>query len=140
MSSASAIADGIVTLLSAASAFGQSVSKNSYQILESSGSAVIVQWSRINLLPNSLGGSEDARVWDFSLRCFIRESGDLPGNLEKTWLATDKVINCIESDPTLQGTVNDTRSISARHEIESSYNIGGATWTVLSFNIECVEY
>ena len=138
---ASAIAGGLVTLLGAASAFGsQYVSSSSYQVLESStGSALVVQWTGLRSEPMT-HGDDRRRLWNFQLRCFIRDTGQAESVLGRVWAATDVIINALESDPTIQGTATEVQGISARRDPETAMTVGGATWHAFEYNVEILEW
>ena len=140
--SASAIADGLVTLLSAASVFGAgNVSKNSYQVLETStGSCVVVQWTRLTSRAMTFGNLRH-RVWNFQLRCFIRDTGDAGAVLNRVWTATDGILACLESDDTIQGTAKEIDDISGTRDPEGAFvTPGGGTWLPVEFNVAVVEF
>ncbi len=140
--SASAIADGLVTNLSAASVFGNGcVSKTSYQILESSAcQAAIVQWARLKSEAITFGDPRDRqRTWNFIVECYLRDLGDPVQLLTRVWSLTDTVIASIESDETLQGTCDEVNTITGAHDSKSALNIGGATWLTFDLNLEAIE-
>jgi hypothetical protein len=142
--SASAIADGLVTLLSAASVFGSAnVTKDSYQVLESSACAcAVVQWSGFSSgrMTHGGAGGDRRRVWSFQVRCFIRDTGQPEALLRRTWIATDKFVSAIESDPTIQDTADDLGDITGYHDPERVYSVGGATWAPITFTAQITEW
>jgi len=141
--SASAIADGLVTMLSAASVFGSgNVAKNSYQILETStGSCAVVQWTRLISNPMTFGDPRSRqRTWNFQIRCFVRDTGDPNAVLNRVWSATDGIIACLESDDTIQNTAQSLNSISGTRDPESAFTVGGATWLPFDIGIEVNEF
>ena len=142
-SSASAIADGLVTMFSAASLFGAgNVSKNSYQVLETSaGSCMVVQWVRYNSTPMTFGTPMAARkIWSFSLKCYVRDTGDPGATVNRVWRATDNVVACLAADDTILGLVDEIGAITATRDPELGYTVGGATWLPFEFTIETLQF
>ncbi len=140
--SASAIADGIISNLSAASVFGTgNVSKSSYQILESSAcQAAMVYWTRLTSEPATFGNPRDRdHIWSFTVECYLRDTGDPVQLLNRVWSLTDTVIASLESDDSLQGTCDALNTITGAHDSKSALNIGGATWLTFDLNLEVVE-
>jgi len=139
--SSSAIADAIVTMFSAASQFGSgNVAKNSYKILETStGSCLTVQWVRYNSTPLTFGVPMTGRKrWSFSLKCWIRDTGNPTAAVERVWKATDNVVDCLMADDTLQGTVDFLNNINAFRDPELAITVGGATWLPFEFTFDAV--
>jgi hypothetical protein len=140
--SASAIADGLLTNLSAASVFGSgNVSKNSYQILESSCcQAALIHWTRLISKPTTFGNPRDReRIWNFNIECFLRDTGDPIQLKTRIWSLTDTVIASLESDDTLQGTCDSLGEIAGTHDPKSGLDVGGARWLTMDFNVEVTE-
>lgn len=140
--STSAIADTLVTMFSAASQFGPgNASKDSYQALETStGSCMLVKWTRYQGQPMTFGSNQPRQTWNFNLKCYLRDTGDPSVVLGKVWTATDNIINCLADDATLLGVVDDVINVSATHDPETAYTVGGATWLTLEFNVEPIIY
>ena len=140
--SASAIADGLLANLSAASVLGNgNVSKNSYQTLESSAcQAAVIHWARLTSEPITFGNPRDRqRTWGFTVECYLRDLGDPVQLLNRVWSLTDTVINSLESDETLQGTCSEMNTFTAAHDSKSALNIGGQTWLTFDLNLEIIE-
>ena len=139
--SASAIADGLITMFSAASQFGSgNVSKNSYQVMETSaGSCLIVQWTGYSHRPQVFGSPANTRrTWRMNLKCYIRDTGNPVATLNRVWTATDNILNCLYADDTLQGTVDMLTSVEANRDPETAYTAGGATWLPIEYNLEAI--
>ncbi len=140
--SASAIADGLINNLSAASVFGGSnVSKNSYQVLETSCcQAAVIHWTRLTSEPVTFGDPRDRqRTWNFVIECYLRDTGDPVQLLTRVWSLTDTVLASIESDETLQGTCDEMNTITGSRDSKSALTIGGATWLTFDLNLEAIE-
>jgi len=140
--SASAIADGLVTMFSAASLFGASmVSKDSFQILESSsGSCLMVGWTGLTDTAMNFGNGKE-RHWTFNLHCYIRDTGNAVGVMDKVWTATDLIIACLDSDDTIQGTAQGIDSISGHNDPEHAYQLpSGALWKDFNFQVSIMEF
>ena len=139
--SGSAIADALVTMLSAASVLGSgNVSKSSYQVLESAAThSAVVQWTGIRTEQNAFGG-QHRRIWDMDMHVFIRDTNDPVAAINRVWSLTDKIIACLDADPTLLNTCTDTGMLSANRDPEQAYVVGGATWLPFHMNLEVQEY
>lgn len=140
--SASAIADALVTMLNAASVVGiGTTKKTTYELLETTASAAaIVKWRSFNSNPSSFGSPCDrTNTWNFEIKCFIRDLNDPGSATTKIWTLTDKILNCIASDNTIQGTCDMVNRISGDHDPEALFNINGATWLTFTINCEVVE-
>lgn len=141
--SSSAIADALVTMFSAASLFGPgNVAKNSYKILETStGSCLTVQWVRYNSTPLTFGTPMSGRkTWSFSLKCWVRDTGNPTAAVERVWKATDNIVSCLAADDTLQDTVDLIGSINAFRDPELAITIGGATWLPFEFTFDAIQF
>ena len=137
MASASAIADGFLTTLGAT--FGAAnVSKNSYKILETSGAsaAVIVTFSRAMATPNAFGGFARERSWSFNLRLYLRDTADPNALLERTFTASEALMDALEADPTVQSTVVKINSIDIGNTPGEAFSAGGQTWLYLPCNVD----
>jgi hypothetical protein len=142
--SASSIADALVTMLSATSAFGACmVSKNSYQILESAaGSCAVVQWTNLSSRRTTHGGAggNRNRWWDFQIRCFIRDTGQPTAVLNRVWTATDLVLGTLEADETILGTADELGDVNGSRDPETVFTVGGATWLPITFSARILEW
>jgi hypothetical protein len=141
--SASGIADALVTMFSAASLFGpNNVAKNSYKVLETTtGSCLTVQWVRYNSTPLAFGVPMSGRkTWSFSLKCWVRDTGNPMAAIERVWQATDNIVNCLTVDDTLQGTVDLTNNINAFRDPELIITIGGASWLLFEFTLDAIQF
>jgi len=132
MASASAVADGFVTLLGAASCLGSgntlvdSVSKDSYKVLETSASAAcVVGWTNFSSEPSR--GTREQR-WNFQLRLFIRDLGNPQQTLQRSFSVPQLVISTLHSDITVQGTAVEIQSIAATNTPGDLLEVGGQYW------------
>ena len=106
--SASAIADALITMYSAASAFGTDCGKT-YKVLEtSSGSSCVVSWTGLEARKVTMsGGTEQDYKWTFSLEVFVKDSGAPTADLGRNIEVADAVISPVFADQTLLGTVDE---------------------------------
>lgn len=139
--SGSAIADALVTMLSATSVLGSgNVSKSSYQVLEiASTCSAVVQWTRLRTEQNTFGGSHK-RIWDMDIHAFIRDTNDPVAAVNNVWSITDKIVACLDADPTLLGTCVDTGLLNGNRDPEQAYVVSGATWLPFHITLETQEY
>lgn len=130
MASASAMADGFLALLGAASVFGSdNVSKNSYKILETSAcAAVVISYARAVSEPVAFGDYNRQRDWVFNLRLYLRDTGNPIDLLNRTFTATETMLDALETDPTVQGTAVKINSIDINNSPGETFVVGGQTW------------
>ena len=141
--SGSAMADALITMLSATSCFGASmVSKNSYQILEqASGSAAIVVWRNFTSVPTAFGNATAKDiVWTFEVTAFCKDTGDPQTLLNMTFAAVDVILNCLKADDTLQGTAENVVTIRGSRKPDEIVSAGGATWLPISVEVDAKEF
>lgn len=136
--SASAIKDGFITQLSAASAFGTNGVSTNYRILEqTAGSCLVISWINLDSTPLAYGTTHIDRVWTFSVEIFLKDTGDPIAVLNRPFAAIDTIVSALEDNPTVQGTCEEVPAIRAFHrpsEFRQIIDAGGNTW--LMFNIE----
>ena len=139
MGSASAIADGLVANIGAASVLGaENVSKNTYQKLESSASAAcVVAWTRFSDQPQ-FGAYSAQDIWQFRLQLYLRDTNDPVTLLNRTYTVPQAIIDSIKSDPTIQDTCIKLNNITATQNPGESVAIGGATWLHIPLTVEVV--
>ena len=132
MTSASAIADGFLANIGAASVLGPTnVSKNTYQILESAASAAcVVRWQNFTARPEQFGPLDTRDTWQFQLRLYLRDTGDAVALLNRTWTVPQKIIDSLRSDSTVQGTCIQITSIEATQP-DDLIEAGGHTWLLI---------
>jgi hypothetical protein len=140
MGSASAVADGFVTMLSATSCLGaggtlvESVAKDSYKVLETAASAAcVVSWTGFASTP-SRGTRE--QVWNFQLRLFIRDLGNPIQTLQRSYSVPQLVLNTLHSDLTVQGAAVEIQNITGTNTPGDVWETGGQIW--LHIPITCV--
>jgi len=132
MASASAIADGFLANIGAASVLGPTnVSKNTYQVLESAASAAcVVRWQNFTSRPVQFGDFDAEDTWTFQLRLYLRDTGDAVALLNRTWTVPQKIIDSLRSDNTIQGTCIKINSIDA-NQPDDMVEAGGHTWLII---------
>jgi hypothetical protein len=140
MASASAIADGILANIGAASVLGSvNVSKNSYQVLESAAcAAAVVSWLDFQSQPAQYGGFDARDIWRFSADIYIRDTGNPIHLLNYTFTLPQLVLDSLKSDPTLQGTVILINSIAGQNSPGDVYTKGSHTWIKVPLVIQAV--
>lgn len=141
--SASAIADGLVTVLASASVLGSgAVSRNSYQVLESaSDSAAVVSWLSLRSRPQAFGDPRARqREWTFQVELFTKDLGDPAAAMDRQLAAMDKVVQAIESDDTLQDTAEASGEVRISREVGTVRNYAGAAWLYASLEVDVSEF
>ena len=141
--SASAIADGFVTMIGSASLLGaHAVRKDSYEVLETSASACcVIQLTGATSESTTFSNTySPEQSWGFSLDVFVRDTGNSQAAMNKVWAVTDNIMNTIEADSTIQGTADSVRSISYSRDPERLLNVGGAIWLPMKFDVNVIEW
>ena len=138
--SASAIADALVTMYSAASAFGSRSVGKDYAVLEAAtASGLVIGWQNVTQSPQAYGSPRSTeRLWTFALEAFAKDTG---ANVNPRTLAVvDTVLNVIKADDTLQGTVTEVISIVGARSPGEAFTVGGATWLRMNFELQAREW
>ena len=139
--SGSAIADALVTMLGAASAFGSTAVGKDYKVLESSsGSCCVVTWRRFTSVESTYGGATHDRQWTHTIQGFIKDQGDAVSLLGRVITFSDTILNVIEKDGTLQGTVNEVVRVDAARDLNAAVQAGGAFWVPIFVDVVSLEY
>ncbi len=139
--SGSAIADALVTMLGAASAFGSTAVGKDYSVLErSSGSCCVVTWRRFTSVESTYGGGSHDRQWTHSIQGFIKDLGDPISLLGRVLTFSDTILNVIEHDGTLQGTVNSVNQVNAARDLNAAVQAGGAFWIPIFVDVVSTEF
>lgn len=139
--SASAIKDGLVTNLSAASVLGASAVDTHYAIMEKvkGASCVVIGPPSLDPAEPETFGGKWGRLWRFPMRGFVKHANPLT-LMNNTIALIDDVVSSLESDRTLQGTAEEIVSIRSNHEPGEVLTAGGAEWTEVVFNLEIREW
>jgi hypothetical protein len=141
--SASAIADALVTMLSATSAFGSgAVSKSSYKVLEtSSASCAVVSPLSMTSIPTTFGSPRDReRLWTFRVQGFRKDTGDPDAVLSGVYAIIDAIVDCVEGDDTVQGTGEATGEFEMEHTPGEALIVGGAAWVPVFVDVGIKEW
>jgi len=141
---ATEIKDGLITTLSAASAFGENGVSTNYSVLEgSAGSCLVISWLNVGSGKTTFGPSQIERLWTFSVEIFLQDQGDHVKLMNKPFEAIDTIIATLESDPTVQGTATDVSRISAFHRPSAFRELveaGGITWLMFNIEVDVKEF
>lgn len=137
------IADGLLAVLSASSAFGATaVSKNSYGVLDtSSGSCAVIQPRVMVSHPSGLGvNGPRSGVYTLNVRGFLRDTGDPQAVLDRVWSIMDTIHDAVAADETLNGAVDTVNAITINHRPGNALTNSGATWLIVDAEIGAVVY
>lgn len=140
--SASAIADALETMLSAASVFGDgNVTIGDYKVLETtSACCAVIEWSAYDSEATAFGGGNRERAWIHQVAAFVKDRGN-PVALAAGVLSTvDMVIDCLDADDSLQGTVESVDGVRASRDLREALTVGGMAWLPVFIDIETTEY
>jgi hypothetical protein len=138
--SASAIADALVTMFQAASAFGPAGAGKDYSVMETgSGSAVVISWQGIAHAPQTFGDPTlKENIWQFALQAYVKDTGS---NVNpRTLTLADIVISTIQNDDTLLGTVDQVIGLTGSRAPGEAYSVGGNTWLESRFELIAREF
>ncbi len=139
--SGSAIADALVTMLGAASAFGSTAVGKDYSVLErSSGSCCVVTWRRFSSVTTTYGKGSHDRQWTHSIQGFVKDLGDPISLLGRVLTFSDTVLNVLEHDDTLQGTVKKVDRVDAARDLNAAVQAGGAFWIPIFVDVISTEF
>lgn len=134
---ASAIRDACVTNLSAASCIGPNQVSNNYAVMESVAACCAVV-NVIGFISNPMTFGNNRRGTATILaELKLKDTGDPVTLMNNVPALTDKVIQSLESDDTLQGAVQGIERIEAVWDPNIAETIGGATWIPVDLTVEC---
>jgi hypothetical protein len=138
--SASAIADGIITNLNAASVLGSGGASKNYEVMElTSGCCAVVGWTGGVSTPVTFG-TPAQRGWTHTIEAYIKDTGDHPAVMKNNFALVDKLIATIESDLSLQGTVQIVSEVRARRTPGEAVSLGGMTWYPMVVELDSTEF
>ncbi len=138
--SGSAIADAIITMLSAASAIGIDAVSKDYKVLETTGaSCCVVNWLGFNEKRITFGG-DDEIIWTHIIHGFAKDEGDANAALQRVIAFPDTILTTLRSDDTLLGTVEKIVAIRGNRDPELAIRAGGATWLPVFFEVDSQEW
>ena len=122
------VVNALVTNLSAASAVGSGRVGKDYSIIETSQYPVsVVGWLHTRSLPATFGGGGRDKYWTFVVETFIKDTGSSSAIMDYFLTMSNSIMDSIENDPTLQGTVDQINEIRASRELGEAFLTGGAT-------------
>ncbi len=141
--SASTIADNLVTMLSAASAFGTGGVAKDYSVMEStSGSCAVVEFLALDNTEDTFGNQLSQANWTFSIKGYSKDLGQPQATLNRVLSIVDIVHGTLKADRTLLGSVEQVTSIRAQRELPpaGAVEAGGSTWLEILFEIDCYTF
>lgn len=129
-----------VTNLGATSVLGSNVNTN-YKVLESSSACCLVVsgLSKQESSITTFGGVRDEKI-TFMLEGFLKDTGNPNIMIPNVGSFSDLVVTSLESDPTLQGTVDYINDIRAERTVGEAFSVGGHTWFKVDFNVDVIKY
>lgn len=106
--SGSAMADGLISILTSASAFDSSnVSKNDFGTIEQAATCALIvrPWSweaeRFTF------GNEMKVIWDLLVECYIKDSGTSTTDLNNLWKINQEIFVAVQNDASLNNSACD---------------------------------
>lgn len=138
--SGSNIGDGLVTVLTNASAFDSTnVSKDDYSILEKTAAcALVVQPSGLVNRGHAYGRSW-AITWTIRIDGFVRDIGDPLQTLRNLWKLPDEVLAAVNADQSLNSSACQAMIVSGTRPKDILVNVGGQIWLPFDFIVEALE-
>lgn len=132
--SASAVRDGLVSVLSGSAYFGQNTVDTDYKILEtSSACCVVVSWAGYEGNPITMGAGQGG-VHIFLLELRLKEMDAPTAIMDRTVESVDKILNALRSDDTLNGTAKGIESLEGTREPGVAFvSPGGNAWLPIDF-------
>jgi hypothetical protein len=132
--SASAVRDGLVSVLSGSAYFGQNTVDTDYKILETSNACcIVVSWAGYEGNPISMGAGQGG-VHIFLLELRLKEVDSPTLIMDRTVGAVDKMLDALKSDDTLNGTAKGVESLEGSREPGVAFvSPGGNTWLPVDF-------
>lgn len=141
--SASAISDGIITNLSAASVVGASQVATHWGVLETTGAcAAVVIFRGLESTPWALGNRRE-RFYTHRATLYVKDRSGNATLLERDIQAlTDKSVCSLELDRGLQGNPDiwEVSSITGEHDPTNTVEAGGAMWYFATLDIRTREW
>jgi len=142
------VRDGLITVLTAASAFDASqVSGCDYGILETSDScAIMVMPVGIASEPITFGAPRQRLVtWEIEIQAYVKDIGDTITVLSNVWTIADEVRGALDSDDTLDGSCKKSKITGAAQPKGSGggpemLDAGGATWIPWYFTVAADQF
>jgi hypothetical protein len=133
---ASAIKDAAITNLSAASVIGGEQVSTNYSVMESTAACCAVV-NVIGFVSNPMTFGNNRRgTATLLIEAKLKDTGDPVSLMNNTHSFMDKIIASLESDDTLQGTVEGIERIEATRDPNIAETIGGATWLPIDITVE----
>ena len=137
---ASAIVDGIITNITAASVLGTKSACTNYKVLETTGAcSAVVGWSAHSSFPVTMGTTKE-KQWTHTIELFVKDNSDPVTTMNRTIWLIDKVVASLDSDDTIQGTVDTILEIRANRAIGEAFTAGGHTWLQSIVEIDTTSY
>jgi hypothetical protein len=141
--SASAIIDGLITALTASSAFGSENAGYHYGVLEStSGSCAVVSWINLTQTEETFANVTNERDWTFSVELYAKDTGNPVAVMSRLSSCIDTFLGVLEDDRTLQGTVERITEVRGTRPLppDGFIDAGGATWAQMLCEVDAVEW
>lgn len=139
--SASAIIDGFINSLTAASVIGACSVDKDYAILDRvSGCGVVVSWTGFRASETAFGGQWDLST-TFRLEVYSKNTGNPHATQRRTITLLDKIAQGLRDDPDIQGTVEQIDEIRAsRTPGEVLRNQSGINFLPIDVEVDVTEY
>jgi hypothetical protein len=134
-SSASAICDALVTMLTSSSVLGASMaSVQNWSVLEkASACCAVVGFQGYQETPIGFGGDTESNETYF-INAYVKDTANVANDLNNIQTLVTKVANCISADNSLLDTVDMVLRFTANHRPGYANVIGGFAW----LPIECL--
>ena len=135
------VVNALVTNLSAASVLGSAAVGKDYSILERSQGpcAVVFGMSEMISLPLSFGGERERR-WTYLVQMFIKDTGSASAVMDVHHTHTPLIVRSLETDQTLQGTVQRVDQIRASRTPGEALQVGAVTVFPIDVEVDVIDW
>lgn len=131
------IVDGVITNISAASVLGACAVGKDYSVMESAASAAaVVSYTGIRSYPATFGLRE--RIATVRVELFIKDVTSPSAMMDYVSNISDRVVSSLESDETLQGTVEEVREVRATRTPGDVFSNGTVIYLPVNIEVDAV--
>jgi len=133
------VANAIINNLSAGSALGACTVGKDYAVLERNEISAVVGWSKLVSSVNVFGGSRQ-RIWTHSIQVYIKDNTNASVMMDSNLTVIPKIVSSLESDLTLQNTVDAVNQIRAVRRPGDALEIGELVYLTIDIEVDTLEF
>ena len=138
MSSASAICDALITMLTSSSVLGASMASiNNWGVLErASGCCAVVGFQGYKSVPATFGGGDYDTEEMYFIHAYVKDTANVSVDLNNIQALVTTIANCIQADYSLLGTVDIVNQFTANRRPNDGLQVGGFLWLPIEMTVE----